>query len=369
MAISLNFCKYAKSLEMTISVFYNVFMESLCNAEVHKIDTTTNNSSITTAYDDVFRTLLNDCSSLIIPVINELFHTKYALNEHITLCNNELFINHPDGTQAERITDSNIQLRKGRYHIECQSSTDKTILIRIFEYDSQIALQNSTLENNVLTVCFPSTAVIYLRNPRSTPDELKLVIQLSDDSCEGIIPILKIQTYTIEEIFEKRLFFLIPFHIFVYEKDFKEYETDEQKLLQFRQQYSYLLKRLDECVEKGELTEYTKVTLIEMSKKVLRQIAQNYSNIEKGVSDVMGGKILDYEAKDILNAGISQGISQGKILGLSQSLLTILQMRDILSDNIQNRILEETDIITLQKWIEFAMQANSTEQFLLQMDI
>lgn len=26
-----------------------------------------------TPYDDVFRTLLNDCSSLIIPVINEIF--------------------------------------------------------------------------------------------------------------------------------------------------------------------------------------------------------------------------------------------------------------------------------------------------------
>ena len=33
--------------------------------------------SSNTPYDDVFRTLLNDCSSLIIPVINEVFGEDY----------------------------------------------------------------------------------------------------------------------------------------------------------------------------------------------------------------------------------------------------------------------------------------------------
>ena len=36
-----------------------------------------------TAYDDVFRTLLNDCSKLIIPVINEAFGENYTGNEGI----------------------------------------------------------------------------------------------------------------------------------------------------------------------------------------------------------------------------------------------------------------------------------------------
>jgi hypothetical protein len=31
-----------------------------------------------TPYDDVFRTLLNDCSSLIIPLINEVFSEHYT---------------------------------------------------------------------------------------------------------------------------------------------------------------------------------------------------------------------------------------------------------------------------------------------------
>lgn len=36
-----------------------------------------------------------------------------------------------------------------------------------------------------------------------------------------------------------------------------------------------------------------------MSKKVLEQITKNFSNIKGGVGEIMGGKILNCEAKDI----------------------------------------------------------------------
>lgn len=56
-----------------------------------------------TPYDDVHRTLLNDCPKLIIPVVNEMFQKKYSDNEKITLLNNEFFINRQNGEQIERI--------------------------------------------------------------------------------------------------------------------------------------------------------------------------------------------------------------------------------------------------------------------------
>lgn len=36
-----------------------------------------------TPYDDVFRTLLNDCKQLAIPIINEAFYEKYTGDEDI----------------------------------------------------------------------------------------------------------------------------------------------------------------------------------------------------------------------------------------------------------------------------------------------
>lgn len=39
-----------------------------------------------TPYDDVFRTLLNDCSRLVLPLLNEAFGEHYKGTEEITFC-------------------------------------------------------------------------------------------------------------------------------------------------------------------------------------------------------------------------------------------------------------------------------------------
>lgn len=43
-------------------------------------------------YDGVFRTIVNDCRKLIIPVINEVFAEDYTGNEKIEFSPNEHFI-------------------------------------------------------------------------------------------------------------------------------------------------------------------------------------------------------------------------------------------------------------------------------------
>ena len=104
-----------------------------------------------TPYDDVFRTLLTDCTELMIPVVNEIFHTHYTGKESICLLQNEHFIKMPDGSEQERITDSSFEIiseetapiaqgQKKRYHIECQSTEDGSMIVRMFEYDTQLAL-------------------------------------------------------------------------------------------------------------------------------------------------------------------------------------------------------------------------------------
>lgn len=47
-------------------------------------------------YDGAFRTILNDCRRLIIPVINEIFGEDYTGNEKIEFHPNEHFIDQQD---------------------------------------------------------------------------------------------------------------------------------------------------------------------------------------------------------------------------------------------------------------------------------
>lgn len=43
-------------------------------------------------YDGTFRTILNDCRKLIIPVINEIFAEKYTGEEEVRFFPNEHFL-------------------------------------------------------------------------------------------------------------------------------------------------------------------------------------------------------------------------------------------------------------------------------------
>ena len=64
------------------------------------------NKNTPTPYDDAFRTMMNDCVRLLIPVINEVFGKNYSGNEKIIFRPNEHFINQQDGIEQKRITDS-----------------------------------------------------------------------------------------------------------------------------------------------------------------------------------------------------------------------------------------------------------------------
>ena len=81
----------------------------------------------------------------------------------------------------------------------------------MFEYDSQIALDDGEIVNGKLIVTFPHSAVVYLRHNARTPDALTVEINTPGGSISYRVPVMKTQTYTIKDIFDRNLLFLIPF--------------------------------------------------------------------------------------------------------------------------------------------------------------
>jgi hypothetical protein len=55
-----------------------------------------------------------------------------------------------------------------------------------------------------------------------------------------------------------------------------------------------------------------------MSEKVLEHIAAKHEAVRKGVSAVMGGKVLEYEAKTIKREGIAEGMARGRAEGRAE---------------------------------------------------
>lgn len=252
-------------------------------------------------YDGAFRTILNDCRKLIIPVINEIFGEKYTGDEKIEFLPNEHFIDQQDAADKERITDTNFRIT-GRiikkYHLECESSLpDGRITVRLFEYDAQIALDEGEVTEETLTVTFPNTAVLYLRTYKNTPDKMKYVIITPGGTVRYDVPVMKVQNYTLDDIFEKRLLLLIPFYIFSYEKSFPEYNSSGQKLEELKSEYQDILERLDGLERRGVVGVFDKRTIIDLTGDVIKEIAQKYENVQKGVGDIMRGTLIETEAR------------------------------------------------------------------------
>lgn len=334
----------------------NIIKESDVKEEYDRV----NNDNITgTPYDDVFRTMLNDCSRFILPLLNEVFGENYDGTETIVFANDYHFQNKQDGAADKIITDASFKVIKGetekKYHLECQSTIDNSMVLRFFEYDSQIALDDATIEkivgddggkksDGVLTVTFPHSAVLYLRSNKNTGDVMTIRFVTPGGEVKYDIPIIRMQSYSLEDIWEKEIYLLIPFYIFTHEANFPKYNEDEKLLQGLVDEFKEICVKMEELTHQGKMTELENRIIVELSKKVVDNIARKYERIRKGVEGIMGGKVIETEAKKMYNRGISEGILLGEENGRSEGIIGaigILKDLNMSESEIKKQIIKK----------------------------
>ena len=280
-----------------------------------------------TIYDSVFKTTTHDCGRMILQAMNELYREEYRGDEEIIHLQDEHYINTPEEIK-ELDTDSYFMIKdkpEKRYHFECQSTPDSTMLLRMYQYDSRVAFWDKTLEVDKLTVRYPLSAVLFLRHTRNTPDAMHIYVETSQGRVLQEVRVMKLKNYTLDEIFEKRLFLLIPFYILVYENRFKVCNEDEAEREKVITEYKRIAAYLGEMVKTGELNEYERNLLASMVLKVAEHCLEKYDVIKKGIEEVMGGVLLDYPAKRILNEGRKAGLAEGRLEGALDTCVQLVK--------------------------------------------
>lgn len=107
-----------------------------------------------TPYDDVFRTLLNGCSSLMLPMVNEIFQETYTGAEELRFFPNEHFLNQQGGSGEERITDMSIRVLE---HIAAKyprvKEGVKSIMIgKVLDYEAKDILNKGRSEGQMALI-------------------------------------------------------------------------------------------------------------------------------------------------------------------------------------------------------------------------
>ena len=236
-----------------------------------------------TIFDDVFRTMLEKMPELAVPLINEIFGTSYPEDIEIIQRRNE-----HQTKQGEIITDSQLLIAEKIYHLECQSTQDSEMVVRMIEYDFSIGLETMEKEEGKYRMYLPHSSILYLRGNKKTEKLTIEVVAPEGETWEYKVPAVYVGHYTKEEILEKRLFFLLPFYIMRYEK--ADLETGNQELNKMLEEYREIEERLEkEFLEIGKEKEYR--DLIELIIRIADYILRKRKKARKGFGDVMGGKV------------------------------------------------------------------------------
>ena len=272
-------------------------------------------------------------------MINEIFGEHYTENDGIRFLKNEL----TNGSK-KRIMDFLAEILKRMYHGECQSTWQKTVKTRMFEYDTMAAIEYIEGDDQDLKLVFPNSFILYVRDPSTVPDFERLQVVFGDGA-EVIysIRVIKVQNYSLEEIFEKNLLYFIPYYMLRYERPLK-CMSDEQSLLE---QMTGDLEKILTFLE-NNIAEEKQIYLFYCTKHILDYMLRDYQVFNERLGEIMGGRVLTFPIDRQLEQSRREGRREGRSEGRRQGRCETLR------DNIQSLCLnlnitsaEAMDILNL----------------------
>ncbi len=267
-------------------------------------------------YDSVFWTAVVKMTRYLIPLVNEAFGEQYTDNATIKLKPGKQITEQTDSSLIHGETDTLAELSENGitkdYHIEVETWGDKAIAVRIAEYAAGAAYGSVSLTEHGAEMTIPYSAIIFLRAADEIPDELVIDIKYPGGTASYKTPAIKIKNYSIEDLFNKKLLLLLPFYGFIFDKKFPGMEAEG--IAELKDALDDINNRLVKMYEAGEIDIFQYGHLMDWLKRVLEKLTVNYSNVTKGVEDLMGGYILYTRTDEILDE-IAQGIAKGEAKG------------------------------------------------------
>ena len=296
-----------------------------------------------TIFDDVFRTMQEKMPEQTIPLINEVFGTQYPLDTEIIQGRNE---HHTEN--GEVTTDSYLVIGEKRYHIECQSTEDQTMVLRMMEYDFAIGLENAMKVDGTYRIQLPHPCILYLRGENQTRYLSMELVLFDGQIIKYQAPVIRMEWYPLNEIFEKNLVMLLPFYMMRYEKMKDRIEKDpalrERIFRECRSMEQYLE---DIFLKNGMEKEFRDMT--ELISRIIDYIFSKQREVRKGLGEIMGGKVLELESDKLIKKGrqIGEQIGKKNVTELTRKLLAENRLddlkRSVEDPEYQRKLLQEME--------------------------
>ncbi len=279
------------------------------------------NKGINTPYDSVFKSIFKKCPRMALFLINEMFYKtglsdeEYDGTEKIESLDREL----PDPEFGNLELDMRLAVssRRGKrtFHIECQSTADGTIILRMFRYDTISALEEAEYSSSCIRLKLDESGILFLRSTKNTPAVMTVILEAPRGQFLSYqLPVMRMQDYSLDYIIRKKLFILLPFLFFNYEKQLRKSPENTSVYNEILKLYDTIIKALKELSESRIISAYEADTLYGSLKIVFEALGKT-NKAEKEVEKIMGGEILEFRADKYYNAGRTDGEAKGRADG------------------------------------------------------
>src|SRR5690554_3833905 len=168
--------------------------------------------------DQIMRVLFKLSKKVTLNMINRLFNENFVSDEVDISYENSEFIQDDYGRlTGDLFIKISTNRRVCRYHIEFQTLNDTSMIIRMFRYgfEKAIELAGSIDVDQTITLEFPRQLVIFLEENEKIKDYLSVKLRLPDgETIPYKVPVMKYWNYTAEDLRQQKMYALLPLQVF-----------------------------------------------------------------------------------------------------------------------------------------------------------
>jgi hypothetical protein len=265
------------------------------------------------------RTFSLDARSLVI-FINSAFGKSYDVDKAEVIFLTTEYIN---SDLVKTLGDLVFSIDGDRYHIEFQTKSDGSILIRIFEYSVRDAISNRKSESDTrLSFKISRPLIIQVERGGSSSDSLEVEISVFgiSDTILFKIPVIHVWKFTAKELIEKGWYLLLPYVLVKY----REYGKNERlgiknleiKYEEFSKEHDFVLKTLKEFRSKELIGDIIYRALCKACVDIfqnMNEIYGKFGGISKKIKEV--GIKMEDDLFDLLTELENLGREEGMEIG------------------------------------------------------
>lgn len=291
--------------------------------------------------DQILKLLFRLSDKLTLHMINYLF------DKHFSIENVSIHYNDPeliDDELERRIGDLFIMVKTAtdefHYHIEFQLKNDSAMIIRMFRYGFEEALNRAQKNELGTEIEFSDQRVIYLEENPEIGDELALNIRFADNTRVTYrVPVIKYWDYSIEELKQHKMYGLMPLQVFKFRKYIEAIKSSQktdtiksnlitQQFMQLKDTIQQLVQTLDQLHSDKEIHNDALGKMLDVIGNITDYLYKKYGEYElieeeafQMLKTVFDPKVWEDGVEKGIEQGVEKGYEQGIEKGIEQGVM------------------------------------------------